>query len=229
MSFNNVVLNFISLILGAVNDAPDVDHLHAMIDNLAGGSQASSPANMRSSRTSSRLNVENTVASTSSDKGDSDVQNEEIPIPESSMTKDANFDEDHDSHSPSLPKITPPTTSPKTTSAFRDKICPMGGYFDNDALKHPEMYPDGDVQIVIDKVEGKEDQLPRVGWVHRTNHGKSSCLGVFMCPMFGNQSHYKPATTSKHVGLWSVCVHVCRVFGFGLSTVVHTAGNQCLS
>ena len=44
MSLSNVVLNLVSSILGAATNAPDVDRVHAMIDDLAATSQTSGRA-----------------------------------------------------------------------------------------------------------------------------------------------------------------------------------------
>ena len=55
-------------------------------------------------------------------------------------------------------------------SHFWDSICSLGSVHDNCVLGHDEMFPDGTCCIHLDKVHGKENTKPRVGWTHKTNN-----------------------------------------------------------
>ena len=74
---------------------------------------------------------------------------------------------------------------------FKNNWVSKGGKFENEALNHPILYPEGDVTIQIPKIEGISGKYARIGWAHQSkNKGKHTCLGVFVCPQFGVGCHY---------------------------------------
>lgn len=93
------------------------------------------------------------------------------------------------------------TTPANEVSLFVQNWVSLGGKFDKDAAKCPRLYPDGDTQIKVQKVNsGKKEKNPRIGWVKETNHKKSLCQGVFVCPHFGKGCYYRerPRLARRH-------------------------------
>ena len=76
------------------------------------------------------------------------------------------------------------STNSQNKMDFAKNWASCGSNFDKTVLGFPIFYPDRDVCIEIAKVEDKEEKKTRIGWAHRTNHGKSKCLGVYVCPKF---------------------------------------------
>lgn len=80
----------------------------------------------------------------------------------------------------------------------------QGGEFDQLVLRFPEMYPDGDVKLRIDKIDGVSKKYPRIGWAHESRKkGRYSCLGAFVCPQFGTDECFfreRPRGQRRHVG-----------------------------
>ena len=210
-NFNHAVANAFASFVQMGSTPPDPDAMSRCLSALTGVrfQRADHVTNQETEQLDSRKDAPNThqlgplVSSTPHDKPS--PSNEVEPEINSTVNSDANRDS---STSQLVQKklqfpnskskrnticqkssISLPQKSSKTpdsiTSAFRDIICPKGSHFDNEALRRPDMYPDGDQQILIDKVEGSEEVMPRVGWAHKTKHGKSRCLGVYMCPKYG--------------------------------------------
>ena len=88
-----------------------------------------------------------------------------------------------------------------SASLFEDNWVSKGGLFDADVLRHPTVYPEGDVTVKIPKIEGTSSNHPRIGWAHSCKRkGQHICEGVYVCPEYGNGCHCRDRPKLKRRG-----------------------------
>jgi len=76
-------------------------------------------------------------------------------------------------------------------SLFAARWAASGSQFDKEILNHPGFYPEGNVCLRVEKIEGISKRHPRLGWAHESKRGRSKCMGVYICPSFGNGCYYR--------------------------------------
>jgi hypothetical protein len=72
------------------------------------------------------------------------------------------------------------TSSPKIAATTNETASPLEKLLTD----YPEMYPNGDKTIYINKSEQELQKKPVIGWAKQCSNKVYRCLGVFVCPNF---------------------------------------------
>lgn len=94
------------------------------------------------------------------------------------------FDDDNDTNNGTSAKVNKDdeqqTLSPKIEATTNETTSPLEKLL----ADFPEMYPNGDNTIYINKIEQEPKKKPVIGWAKDCSNRLYRCLGVYVCPNF---------------------------------------------